>query len=338
MSRKEPALNPEAPVLDPKTEWLLKLIRDQRGPDVFEMPLATVRKMQSTAQALFAGNKLPAEIESCAIPVGPKGKVELRIFRPAGNRSALPVAMFFHGGGWVLGDVETYDRLVRDIVNGIGATVVFVEMSLAPEERYPVPLEECYAATQWVADHAGDMRILPDQIAVAGDSSGGNIATAVTMLAKQRGGPSIKAQVLLYPATTNAFDTPSFQQFARSYYLTGDATRWFWQQYIPDHAMSAEATACPLKASIDQLKGLPPALVITAECDTLRDEGELYARKLMQAGVPVTCTRYLGAIHGFMGINALAETPVARAATTQMNNMLRQIFAAGTSEQKAVAI
>ena len=158
-------------------------------------------------------------------PAGPKGKLDLRIFRPAGNRSVLPVVMYFHGGGWVLGDVETYDRFVREIVNGSGAAVVFVEYDRAPEERYPVAVEECYAATQWVVDHANEIRVLHNQIAVAGDSAGGNIATAVTMLAKQRGGPRIAAQVLIYPATTATFDTPSFEQFADGYFLTRDATR-----------------------------------------------------------------------------------------------------------------
>ena len=328
-------MNPETPVLDPRTEWFLKFLKEQNRPEVFAMPVEAAREMQAKAQAMFAGAKLPVDMEDRTIPAGPKGKLDLRIFRPAGNRSVLPVVMYFHGGGWVLGDVETYDRFVREIVNGSGAAVVFVEYDRAPEERYPVAVEECYAATQWVAAHANEIRVLPDQIAVAGDSAGGNIAAAVTMLAKQRGGPRIAAQVLIYPATTATFDTPSFEQFADGYFLTRDVTRWFWRQYVPDPAMDSEPTACPLKASLDQLKDLPSALIITAECDILRDEGELYARKLTQAGVSATCTRYLGAIHGFMGVNALAETPAARAATAQMNDMLRGVFAVRASGQKA---
>jgi acetyl esterase len=319
-------MNPEPPVLDPKTEWFLKFLKDQARPEVFEMPVETAREMQAAAQAMFLGDELLAETEDRIIPVGPKGKLELRIFRPVGSKAALPVVMYFHGGGWVLGDVDTYDRFAREIVNGTGAAVVFVEYNRAPEERYPVPVEECYAATQWVAEHAGEIGVKANQIAVAGDSAGGNIAAAVTMLAKERGGPRITAQVLIYPATTATFDTPSFQQFASGYFLTRDATRWFWNQYVPDRARDSEPTACPLSATLDQLKGLPPALVITAECDVLRDEGEYYARRLLQAGVPATCTRYLGAIHGFMGVNALADTPGARAATAQMNDMLRQVF------------
>ncbi|HEV2987081.1 MAG TPA: alpha/beta hydrolase [Candidatus Angelobacter sp.] len=328
-------MNREVPVLDPKTEWFLQFLKEQGRPEVYEMPIDAAREMQAKAQALFAGSKLPVDMEDRTISAGPEGKLGLRIFRPVGSRSVLPAVMYFHGGGWVLGDVETYDRFVREIANGADAAVVFVEYDRAPEEHYPVPVEECYAATKWVADHASEIRVQPGRIAVAGDSAGGNIAAAVTMLAKERGGPRIAAQVLIYPATTASCDTPSFEQFASGYYLTRESTRWFWRQYVANPSLESEPTACPLKASLDQLKGLPPALIITAECDVLRDEGELYARKLMQAGVSTTCTRYMGAIHGFMGINALAEIPVARSATAQMNEMLRQVFDAKVSEQKA---
>jgi acetyl esterase len=328
-------VNPEPPILDPKTQWFLKFLKEQGRPEIFDMPVESARDMQAAAQAMFQGAVLPADTEDLTIPVGPKCKIELRIFRPTGNHAVLPVVMYFHGGGWVLGDADTYDRFVREIVNGAGAAVVFVEYNRSPEERYPVPMEECFAATKWVAEHANEIGVQAEQIAVAGDSAGGNIAAAVTMLAKQRGGPRIAAQVLIYPATTATFDTPSFEQFASDHFLTRNATRWFWQQYVPDRAQDSEPTACPLKASLDQLQGLPPALIITAECDVLRDEGEYYARKLLQAGVSATCTRYLGAIHGFMGVNALAETPAARAATAQMNDMLREVFATKASKQGA---
>src|SRR5258708_6305682 len=283
------------------------------------MPVESARDMQSAAQAMFQGSVLPADTEDRTIPVGPKGKVDLRIFRPVGNHSALPVVMYFHGGGWVLGDADTYDRFVREMVNGVGAAVVFVEYNRAPEERYPVPVEECYAATQWVVEHANEIGVQAGQIAVAGDSAGGNIAAAVTILAKQRGGPRIAAQVLIYPATTATFDTPSFEQFGSDHFLTRDATRWFWQQYVPDRTQDSEPTACPLNALLDQLKGLPPALIITAECDVLRDEGERYARKLLQAGVPATRTTHPRALHGFMGVKGPAEHAPARAATSPTN-------------------
>jgi acetyl esterase len=331
--QKEPLMNPAPPVLDPKTEWFLQFLKQMNRPEVFDVPVAEAREMQAKAQAMAPVTKLPADVEDRTIPVGPKGKVALRILRPAGNKEVLPAVMYFHGGGWVLGDAETYDRFMREITNGASAALVFVEYSRAPEERYPIPMEECYAATKWVAEHAGELRVMADQIAVAGDSAGGNIAAAVTLLAKERGGPEIAAQALIYPATTATFDTSSFEQFASGYFLTRDATKWFWRQYIPDPATESEPTACPLQASAEQLKDLPPALIITAECDVLRDEGEQYARKLIQAGVPVTCTRYLGAIHGFMGINFLADSPPTRAATAQMNAMLRQTFAAKAAGQ-----
>src|ERR1700694_257648 len=191
-------MNPEPPVLDLKTAWFLKFLKDKARPEVFEMPVESPREMQAAAQAMFLGEELPAKTEDRTIPAGPKGKLELRIFRPAATEVALPVIMYFHGGGWVLGDADTYDRFVREIVNGAGAAVVFVEYNRAPEERYPVPLEECYAATKWVAEHAGEIGVRGDQIAVAGDSAGGNIAAAVTMVAQQSGGPQVGATALVY--------------------------------------------------------------------------------------------------------------------------------------------
>src|SRR6202023_1986239 len=172
---KEPSMNPEPPILDPKTEWFLKFLKDQARPEVFEMPVESARDMQAAAQAMFLGEELPADTEDRTIPVGPKGKIELRLFRPVGNKAILPVVMYFHGGGWVLGDADTYDRFVREIVNGANAAVVFVEYNRAPEERYPVAMEECYAATKWVAENAGELGLDASKIAVAGDRAGGTI-------------------------------------------------------------------------------------------------------------------------------------------------------------------
>lgn len=312
-----------APVLDPRTQWFLNFLTEVKRPEVFEVSVAEARDMYLTGQYLFPVTTLPASIEDRVIAAGPKGSLRLRIFRPEESGPGLPVIMYFHGGGWVLGGAETYDRFMRDLTNGVGAAVVFPEYSLSPEEHYPVALEECYAATNWIAEHGSEFGLDPKRIAVSGDSAGGNLATVVCLLAKQRGGPRISAQALIYPATDSSFSTPSFHQFGAGYFLTAEASRWFWNQYAPDRSVDKEPTAAPLYASLDQLKGLPPALIITAECDILRDEGEFYARKLMQAGVPVICTRYLGAIHGFMGVNALADTPATRAATAQINAMLR---------------
>ncbi len=312
------------PVLDPRTQWFLNFLVEMKRPQVFEVPVEEARMMYVKGQELFAPPKLPAQIEDRKLAVGPKGDVRIRIMRPEGSNEPLPVVMYFHGGGWVLGDASTYDAFMRRLVHGTGAAVVFVEYRRSPEEHYPVPLEECYAATKWVAEHDSELGLDASRLAVAGDSAGGNMAAVVCLLAKERGGPRIAAQVLIYPATGSDFDTPSFHEFGQGYFLTAEASRWFWHRYAPDRSADKEPTACPLLASLEQLKGLPPALVMTAECDILRDEGEAYARKLMQAGVTVTCTRYLGAIHGFMGANALIDTPPTRAATAQMAAMLKE--------------
>src|SRR5262249_5015142 len=271
--------------------------------------------------------KQPAQLEDRTIPAGPPGRLKLRIFRPEANSGRLPVGMYFYGGGWGLGGAGTHHYSIREVTNGCGAAVVFVEYSRSPEARYPVAVEECYAATQWVAQHGSEMNLDSSRLAVAGDSAGGNMATVVCLLAGQRGGPEIAGQVLIYPATGHVFDAASFRDFATGYFLTRETSQWFWQQYTGGAAVENEPTACPLVATLDQLKNMPPALVITGECDVLRDEGEAYARKLTQAGVPVTCTRYLGAIHGFVGINALADSPAARAARAQVNAMLRETLA-----------
>src|SRR5262245_14260981 len=278
--------SPNAPVLDPRTQWFLKFIQDSGRLQVFEVPLAEARAMYARSQDIFPVPKLPARIEGRTIAAGSKGSLRIRIVRPEKGSSGLPVVMLFHGGGWVLGDAETYDRFARLIANGAGAAVIHVEYSLSPEVRYPVALEECYAATHWVVEHSSELDLDAARLALAGDSAGGNLAAAVCMLAKQRGGPKIAAQALFYPATGSSFDTASFQQFGEGYYLTAAASRWFWNQYAPDRSIDLEPTACPLAASLEQLQGLPPALIITAECDILRDEGEAYAGKLNAAGVP----------------------------------------------------
>jgi acetyl esterase/lipase len=322
----------DTPVLDPRTAWFLKFLKDVGRPQVFELPVAEARALYVNGQALFPVPPLPARMEDRDIPVGPKGSVRLRVVYPesassGAEKQSLPVVMFFHGGGWVLGEAATYDYLLRQMVSGTGAAVVFVEYSRSPEERFPVALEECYAAAKWVAEHGSELGIDASRMAIAGDSAGANLGTVVCRWAKERGGPKIAAQALIYPPSVATFATPSFKQFAEGYFLTAQTSRWFWHQYAPDRATDSDPNACPLMATLDQLKDMPPALVITAETDILRDEGEYYARKLMQAGVSVTCTRYLGTIHGFLSINALADSPPTKAAVAQMNGWLRQALA-----------
>jgi len=248
--------------------------------------------------------------------------------RPEGATGALPVILYLHGAGWVFGNSHTHDRLIRELAVGAGAAVVFPEYSRSPEARYPVAIEESYAVLSWVSEHGAEHDLDGSRIAVAGDSVGGNMAAALTLLAKERSGPRVAAQVLFYPVTDASFDTGSYHQFETGYFLRRDAMQWFWDQYTSDDAQRDEPTASPLRADLDQLAGLPPALVITAEADVLRDEGEAYANKLRQAGVPVTATRYQGIIHDFVMLNALRETNAAQAAIAQAVGYLSRALTA----------
>lgn len=270
--------------------------------------------------------RLPVDIEERTVLVGPRGNTAVRIVRPRGITALLPVVMYFHGGGWMTGDQETHDRLVREIAVGAQAAVVFVDYSRAVEARWPVAIEEAYAVTKWVFETGKMINVDPLRIAVAGDDAGGNIAAAVTLLAKERGGPYIRLQVLFYPVTIAKFDTKSYDDFAEGYFLTRRAMKWFWNHYAQNTETRDKPTVSPLRASLQELSGLPPAVVITAECDVLRDEGEAYAARLQEAGVPVSITRYAGTIHGFVMLNDLAATAAARQAVEQSNEALRRAF------------
>ncbi|MFE9747049.1 alpha/beta hydrolase [Saccharothrix saharensis] len=239
------------------------------------------------------------------------------IFRPADATGLLPVVLYLHGAGWVFGNNHTHDRLARELARGTGAAVVFPDYSLSPEARYPVAIDENHAAARWVVEHGAEHGLDASRIAVAGDSVGGNMAIALTLLAKARGDVPLVGQVLFYPVTDASFDTPSYHEFAEGYFLRRDAMQWFWDQYTTSEAERAQITASPLRATTEELTGLPPALVITAEADVLRDEGEAYANKLREAGVPVTAVRYQGVIHDFVMLNALRETHAAEAAIGQ---------------------
>lgn len=283
------------------------------------------RKVLSDLQAGSFG-KQPADIEDRTIPCGPTGAVRIRIIRPKADKSALPPVMYFHGGGWVLGDRETHDRLIREIANGASAAVVFVDYDRAPEAQYPTAIEQAYAATRYVAENARALNVDALRLAVAGDSVGGNMAAAVTLLAKERGGPRIGFQLLFYPVTDANFENRSYQMFAEGPWLTREAMKRYWEAYLPDHSKRRNSTACPLQAPLEQLKRLPPALIITDENDVLRDEGEAYAGRLAKAGVTVTAVRYLGTIHDFVMLNPISDTPAAREAIAQANSALRGFF------------
>jgi acetyl esterase len=308
--------------LEPQTQSFLDALAAQGAPPLYTLPIDQGRAAVTAAQA-GAVAKPPADVEDRTVPT-PHGEVLLKIVRPKGSGGTLPVVMFFHGAGWVFGDWNSHVRLALEIATGAGAAVVFVEYTRSPEARYPVAIEQLYAATKWVVENASSLNLNASRLAVAGDSVGGNMAAAVTLLAKERGGPPIALQVLFYPVTDANFDTPSYHRFATGYWLTRPAMQWFWDQYLPDPVARSHPTVAPLRAPDDQLRGLPPALVITAENDVLRDEGEAYARKLTTAGVRVTATRYLGTIHDFVLLNAIAETPATRGAIAQACGALRQ--------------
>lgn len=309
--------------LDPDTAAFLQTLEAQGGPPLYTLSPDDARAVLVKAQNIPI-KKLPAEMEDRTISGGPTGEVALRIVRPQGVTSALPVVLYMHGGGWVLGDKTTHDRLIREMAMGTQAAVVFVDYTRSPEARYPVALEQGYTALQWVAKEGAAHNLDAAHLALAGDSVGGNMVAALALLAKQRGGPKIKLQAMFYPVTDASMDTPSYRQFgAGGYWLTRDAMRWFWDSYAPDVSVRNQPTVSPLRASLEDLRGLPPALVITDECDVLRDEGEAYAHKLMSAGVRVTATRYLGTIHDFMLLNAITETPAPRAAVVQADIALR---------------
>lgn len=314
------------PVLDLESQMFLKFVKDSGRPEMHTLSVAEARDLFIRGQLAVKVPQPPVDIETRTIAVGPTGSLVIHILRPPGNKATLPVVMYFHGGGWVLGNFATHERIVRDIVSGAGVASVFPEYTCAPDAHYPVANEQAYAATKWVAEHAKELNFDSERLAVSGESAGGNMATVVALLARQRGGPKIAAQALFYPSTSGRPDFPSRQQFAEGYYLTAETGKWFWQHYTGGARVENEPTACPLTATLEQLASLPPALVITAECDVLRDEGEAYARKLVQAGVRVVATRYLGTLHGFNVANALAGSAASRASIAQTCTWLREIF------------
>ena len=303
-------------VLEPAAQDLADAQATSGAPPIYTLSPVDARAELDRAQA-GAVTMPPAEIEKHVIPGGPDGTVSVTVVRPMGANGNLPAVVYTHGGGWVLGNFATHERLVRDLAEQTGAAFVFVNYSPSPETRYPVAIEQVYATVRWVADHGAELGLDGSRLAVAGDSAGGNMTAAVTLLAKERGGPALRYQALLYPVTDAAFDTDSYEQFADGPGLTRAAMRWFWDAYLLNGSTRSEATASPLRATLEQLRGLPPALVITGEADVLRDEGEAYGRSLRRAGVDVTATRYEGVPHDFMMLNALARTNATRDAIAQ---------------------
>ncbi|MFE6867193.1 alpha/beta hydrolase [Kitasatospora sp. NPDC057692] len=256
--------------------------------------------------------------EWLALPCGPTGRVAVQVTRPAGAAEPCPVVLFLPGLGWSPGDAAGHRRLVRELALGTDAAVVYVDYARSPGARYPVAVEQCHAVARWIQAHGGEIGLAGERIAAVGDSAGANLVAAVTLLARERGDVRLVQQVLVCPVTDADFDTPSYRRFATGYFLHRDHMRRYWDQYLPDERRRGEATAAPLRATLEQLAGLPPALVVTAEADVLRDEGEAYAARLRAAGVPVVATRYQGTVHGFLLLDACCPTGTARAALIQV--------------------
>ncbi len=238
--------------------------------------------------------------------------IDLNIVRPEGVKGKLPVFIFIHGGGWILGDFPTHQRLVRDLVVLSGFAAVFVNYTRTPDAQYPQAINEIYAATKWVAEHGDEINVDGTNMAIVGNSVGGNMSTVTTLMAIEKGGPHIKLQVLMWPIVDSNFETDSYKQFGEQRFLTKSLMMWMYDLYTKDPKQRKEIYASPLQATKDQLKGLPPALIQVAENDILRDEGEAYGRKLDEAGVKVTTIRYNGVIHDFGMLNGLAEIPETR--------------------------
>ncbi|MDP4500618.1 alpha/beta hydrolase [Nonomuraea turcica] len=312
------------PVLEPAARAFAEATA--QPPFLFQLLPSEGRKAVDDVQSGPIA-KPAVDEEWVTIPGGPTGQVKARIVRPAGRTGDLPVIIYIHGAGWVFGNAHTHDRLVRELATGADAAVVFPEYDLSPEHRYPVAIEQNWTVARWIVTEGAAKGLDATRIAVAGDSVGGNMSAALTLMAKQRGGLPLRQQVLFYPVTDASFDTDSYHQFAEGYFLRRDGMQWFWDQYTTDEAQRAEITASPLRASLEELAGLPPALIITGEADVLRDEGEAYANKLRTAGVPVTAVRYLGIIHDFVMLNTLRETYAADSAIELAVSTLRRALA-----------
>jgi acetyl esterase/lipase len=309
------------PAIERHTKAFLKSLNSGDGRPMETMTPAEARGVLEGAQAM--------EVDLSGIDVTEKDitqdglDVKLYIVRPSGVTGTLPVFMFFHGGGWVLGDFPTHKRLVRDLVVHSGAAAVFVEYSRSPEAKYPTAINEAYAATKWVAANGADINVDSSRMAIAGNSVGGNMTAVIALMAKDKKGPDIKLQVLLWPVTNAHFDTLSYHLYATQRFLTRNMMIWFWDNYTTDPDARNEIYASPLRASLDQLKGLPPALVQVAENDVLRDEGEAYARALDEAGVPTTLVRIEGMVHDYGLLNPLATVPAVQSALRYAANEIK---------------
>jgi acetyl esterase len=310
------------PILEPAAQEFADAT--SKPPFLYELDYPAARKVLDDVQAAPV-DKLPVDEEWITVPAA-VGDARVRIIRPQGVGGTLPVILYMHGGGWVLGNAATHDRLVRELAVGSNAALVFVEYPNSPEARYPVAIEQGYATAQWIVREGASKGLDATRLAVAGDSVGGDMTAALTLMAKERGDVEFIHAQMYYPVTDAAMDTNSYDEFADGPFLTRKTMEWFWDAYIDDPAQRSEITASPNEATIEQLEGLPPTLLLVDEADVLRDEGEAYAAKLRQAGVPVTTVRYDGVHHDFMMLNPLRKTNATRAAIAQAIAFFRKAF------------
>lgn len=312
-----------SPGVETTTQGFLQALAAGGGKPLETLSPKDARGVLTGAQASVKVDVSGIHIERRSIQVDSQA-LEIRVIRPQGAKGELPVFMFFHGGGWVLGDYPTHERLIRDLVVGSGAAAVYVDYTPSPEAQFPTAINQAYAATRWVAENGKQIGVDGSRLAVVGNSVGGNMAAVVAIKAKEAGTPKLRFQALLWPVTDANFNNGSYNQFAEGHFLTRNMMQWFWDSYTTDPRQRNDIHASPLRASLDQLKGLPPALVQTAEMDVLRDEGEAYARKLEAAGVPVTAVRYNGMIHDFGLLNVLSQVPGTRSALDQAAQAIKQ--------------
>lgn len=313
------------PSLDKQVKAFIDKLEAQGGKPLYKLSYEEARKVLADAQAQPV-NKTDVNSEDLTLQLGENGNVAVRITRPKNASSPMPVLFYVHGGGWVMGDANTHDRLLREFTVGANIAVASIIYTPSPEAQYPVPLLQIYAAIEEMVNNAGKYGFDTNKIAIAGDSVGGNMATAITIMSKEKEWPNIGLQVLLYPVTNDDFNTQSYKDFADGPWLTKPAMEWFWDAYAPDKTTRDEILACPLKASTEELSGLPEAFIITDQNDVLRDEGEAYAQKLMDAGVKVTAVRYNGTHHDFMLLNAISDTAPTRAAVAQTIAVLKKFY------------
>jgi len=305
----------------------LKVLNSGEGKPIEQLSPGDARKVLIDAQNSVTVNT--SGIEESAKTIMQDGeKVRIHIMKPIGANPGSPVFIFIHGGGWVLGDYPTHRRLVRDLVVGSGAVAVFPDYTPSPEAHYPTAINQIYAATKWVSEHGDEIGVDGKNLAVVGNSVGGDMTAAVVLMAKDKNGPAIKLQVMLWPVTDANFETGSYKELGEGRFLTRNMMMWFWDNYLPDKSKRKEIYASPLQASINELKGLPPTLIQVAENDVLRDEGEAYARKLDEAGVPVTLTRYGGLIHDYGLLNPIARVPAVQTALFQAAAVIRHTLEA----------